>query len=472
MNTIKLLIVDDDEDNRLVLNAICKKLDGFTIQEATNGLEAIETVEAWSPDIVLMDIMMPEMDGYEASKIIQKMYPNTTIIAITASNDVNIQARMYDVGINIYINKPVDRSLIRYKLQSLASTLRKKRGITEALSTKDALNPFNSDIRAFKTIFDISNTAAIMDFGMWLFDQYHDKTVTGSQRYDQVLEVLYKLMTHAHQNDEAVTLIIEESHDEFYINVQFNNSVCINPEMTPMMQQLGESFIVHDQTLSFKLSKAYENVEQQMMQVNTIEEKTVTEIPTKTLEQEVMTEEIETKETRVVNSSETEILRQSFVNKTSAADYVSELGGDVFEEIMELASVDEEWQSQLIIIETEKSIESLTYFTDVVFSAYIRVINNLFEFNGLAYALSSLSVFFNDHVEDIVADETKLKTLVMLLEHLGEDLRSWKEHIFETQSTADIHYLDSSFFSSCMQIESIVGDKSLSTDDDDDIEFF
>jgi hypothetical protein len=51
----------------------------------------------------------------------------------------------------------------------------------------------------------------------------------------------------------------------------------------------------------------------------------------------------------------------------------------------------------------------------------------------------------------------------MLLEHLGNDLVSWREHLFITQSTHDIHYLDSSFFSSCMQIEMIIGNKEENT---------
>ena len=62
--------------------------------------------------------------------------------------------------------------------------------------------------------------------------------------------------------------------------------------------------------------------------------------------------------------------------------------------------------------------------------------------------------------------------LIMLLEHLGSDLNTWKGHIFLLQDTADIHYLDSSFFSSCMQIEGIISNKDLGVDDDNEIEFF
>jgi hypothetical protein len=62
--------------------------------------------------------------------------------------------------------------------------------------------------------------------------------------------------------------------------------------------------------------------------------------------------------------------------------------------------------------------------------------------------------------------------MIMFFEHLGEDLTSWREHIFILQDTEDIHYLDSSFFSSCMQIEGIIGNKEVSGDDEDCMEFF
>jgi len=72
-NEINILITDDIEDNRLVLKTICKKFKDVKIFEASNGLEAVEIVESEDIGIVLMDVMMPFMDGFEASKIIKSM---------------------------------------------------------------------------------------------------------------------------------------------------------------------------------------------------------------------------------------------------------------------------------------------------------------------------------------------------------------------------------------------------------------
>lgn len=473
MNKLKLLIVDDEEDNRLVLRAICKKLEGFEIEEAVDGIDAIEKVESWRPHIVLMDIMMPQMDGYEASKIIKEKYPQTVIIAVTAIFDSRVQDNMSEIGVDIYIHKPVDRGLIRYKLQSLGSALQLKLGSTQTLSKKSALNPFNSDIRSFKTIFDITDTEAMMDFGIWLFDKYCAKPLNIVNRYDRALEIFYKLMTHAKKNKEEISLIIEESHEEFYINLIFETAAHVNSKHSNMIQEFGEDFIINDTVISLRLKKPQDLFPIEQNQISIQETKRTQETPKIEQQEEAMQEDDESvKEIRVINSDEKELLHQSFVDKTSATDYINDIGGDVLEEILDLASIDEEWMAQLVVIEQEKSQASLVAFTDTVLNAYISAINNLFEFKALAYALSSLSVFINDHAEAISEDEGKIKTLMMLLELLGEDLRSWKEHIFVTQSTGDIHYLDSSFFSSCMQIESIISEKELSTDDDNDIEFF
>jgi hypothetical protein len=180
------------------------------------------------------------------------------------------------------------------------------------------------------------------------------------------------------------------------------------------------------------------------------------------------------KEVKILETKEKEMLRQSFVHKTAAIDYIRDIGGDVLDEIRDLESLDEEWIEKLHSLESEPTIDNIYNFADRVLGVYVRAINNLFEFTALAYALASLGTFMKEHSDEIISDPKKIKTLVMLTEHLGNDLTSWREHIFGLQDTADIHYLDSSFFSSCMQIEQIIGNKEVASNDDDDdgMEFF
>ena len=309
MGKLKLLIVDDVEDNRLVLRAICKKLENFEIKEAEDGLEAVEMTQDWLPDIILMDVMMPKMDGYEASKIIKNLYPETVIIIVSAVTDPNMQKNMSDIGVDTYIHKPIDKELILFKLQSIGASLRLKQGKFKTLSRKNALNPFNSDIRSFRVIFDITDTESMMDFGMWLFDQCAGKDVVACGRLDLIIELFYKLMRQGTKNQEDLSIIVEESYEEVYITIKFENTIVLEPRMNEILNAFESEFIVQKNILCAKLRKYVEEKNSNI----TIETKTTTstqEIVQKIVELKV------TKEVHTVASKERELLRQSFTQKT------------------------------------------------------------------------------------------------------------------------------------------------------------
>lgn len=259
MRKLRLLIVDDDADNRLVLKAICRKSEEFEIQEASDGQEAVEIVDEWRPDIVLMDIMMPVMDGFEASKIIMKRYPQTVILIVTAVLDAKLQQNLSALGINVYIHKPIDRDLIRFKLQSIGASLLLKQGDMHKLSKKNALNPFNLDIRSFKTYFEITDSESMMDFGMWLFDHYNNKTLNAINEFDSIVEVFYKLMKHSQINKETQTVIIEESYDELYIALGFSDMIEITEALLHKFSLINSEVVIKENRVWVRLAKSIES---------------------------------------------------------------------------------------------------------------------------------------------------------------------------------------------------------------------
>lgn len=480
MNDLKLLIVDDVEDNRMILNAICRKMEGFEIKEASDGIEAVEAVDAWRPHIVLMDVMMPRMDGFEASKIIKSRYPETIIMVVTAVIDPHMEENMAMIGVGAYIHKPIDKELIRFKLKNFGDLIRSKEGRYKKLSAKEALNPFCKDIRHFKTIFDISDADSMMDFGMWILALCENKIAAACQRVDSTIEFLYELMRHGTRNDNTMSIIVEENFEELFVTMKFDEIIYPNLKVSALIDEMGDDCILHDNIACIRVHVADEKTISPIPVpvVSKIPEASVPK-PQTVLEPEPKIEAVKetvpveaAREIRVIETQEKEMLRQSFVHKTAAIDYVRDIGGDVLDEIRDLESLDEEWREKLHIFEAEPTIDNLRDFADGVLGIYVRGINNLFEFTALAYALSSLGAFLKENADAVIQDAAKVKTLVMLLEYLGSDLASWREHIFSLQDTADIHYLDSSFFSSCMQIEGIVGNKELAVEDDNDMEFF
>ena len=117
---MKILIVDDDKTNRLVLSAYLKK-DGHTIVAAENGTEAIEVFQAEEPALILMDVMMPVMDGYEATKKIKSMTTDKfiPIIFLTAMTDEKSLSRCVEVGGDDFLTKPYNRILLKAKIDAL-----------------------------------------------------------------------------------------------------------------------------------------------------------------------------------------------------------------------------------------------------------------------------------------------------------------------------------------------------------------
>jgi len=482
MKDLRLLIVDDVEDNRLVLNAICRKMEGFAIREAVDGLDAIAVCEEWHPHIILMDVMMPNLDGLEASKIIKSRFPETIIMVVTAVIDPQMEAHMAAIGAAAYIHKPIDKELVRFKLQSFGAFLRSKDGIHAKLSTKEALNPFCSDVRPLKTIFDITDAEGMMDFGVWILSRCEEHQSLSSSKVDPMIELFYELMRHGIREEGQASIIIEENFEEIFITMKLDKPVVLKPKTQELVDDLQSHCILRQNFACVRLNIG--GNQPKVAGTLTEEPKVSTpSVPEKTPEPRIVVSPPspvissitdDTKEVRVLQNEEQTLLRQSFVQKTSAFDYVADIGGDVLDEIRDLESLDEEWIERLHTLENEPTVENIYQFTDGVLAVYVKAINNLFEFTALAYALSSLGTFMKEHADAVINDPKKLKMLVMLTEHLGSDLTSWREHIFALQDAADIHYLDSSFFSSCMQIEQIVGDKKIDSadDNDNDMEFF
>jgi len=104
-----VLVVEDDPLNMELVCEILRSI-GFTVFEATNGKEAIEKIEKEFYDLIVMDIMMPGMDGIETTRIIKSKagYEKTPVIALTAYAMKGDRERLVEVGFDDYIPKPLD----------------------------------------------------------------------------------------------------------------------------------------------------------------------------------------------------------------------------------------------------------------------------------------------------------------------------------------------------------------------------
>ena len=116
----KILLVDDEPDILALVKYNLEK-EGYVLETAENGVVGVEKAKSFKPDLILLDIMMPEMDGMEACQEIRKeeSLANTIIVFLTARGEDYSQLAGYDAGADDYITKPVKPKVLVSKLKAL-----------------------------------------------------------------------------------------------------------------------------------------------------------------------------------------------------------------------------------------------------------------------------------------------------------------------------------------------------------------
>jgi two-component system alkaline phosphatase synthesis response regulator PhoP len=115
-----ILIIDDEDDIREILDYNMRK-EGFNVLQASNGKEGIKMVEKHSPDLIVLDVMMPEMDGIEVCEQI-RLLPNTENIRIcflTARSEDYSQIAGFDAGGDDYVTKPIKPKVIISRIKAI-----------------------------------------------------------------------------------------------------------------------------------------------------------------------------------------------------------------------------------------------------------------------------------------------------------------------------------------------------------------
>jgi PAS domain S-box-containing protein len=116
LGNLNILLVEDHDINQMLATTVLENW-GFKVDLAENGLEAIEKVASNKYDIILMDIHMPKMDGYDATEQIrEKLKDKTPIVAMTASAAIGDNKKCFKVGMNDYISKPFNPELLFEKI--------------------------------------------------------------------------------------------------------------------------------------------------------------------------------------------------------------------------------------------------------------------------------------------------------------------------------------------------------------------
>jgi len=120
MSTNKILVVDDIATNRTVLRQMLSRITGYTVIEAVDGKESISVFKEENPDLILMDINMPEMDGLQATKLIKQSAGDDyiPIIFVTALTEESSLSNALASGGDDYVSKPFDAEVLKSKIHA------------------------------------------------------------------------------------------------------------------------------------------------------------------------------------------------------------------------------------------------------------------------------------------------------------------------------------------------------------------
>ena len=180
----RILVVDDEDQNLRLMEAMLIPLD-YEVSLARDGMEALERVRKIPPDVILLDIMMPKMDGFEVTRRLKEVEETKIIpiIMVTALREVEDRVKALEAGANDFLTKPVDKTELRARVNSL---LQVKAYSDHMRNYQKELNRSNKELEQFAYVasHDLREPLRMMtSFAQSLEKRYKDKLDKTADEY-------------------------------------------------------------------------------------------------------------------------------------------------------------------------------------------------------------------------------------------------------------------------------------------------
>lgn len=145
----RILITDDEEKIRSLIAKYAKH-EGFETDEASNGMEAVEKCENNTYDLVIMDIMMPQLDGFSAVKEIKKTKPNMPFIMLSALGEEYDKVHGFDLGVDDYVVKPFSTKELMMRIHAILKRVNPQLENSEKLVVDEMVIDFSARVITIK----------------------------------------------------------------------------------------------------------------------------------------------------------------------------------------------------------------------------------------------------------------------------------------------------------------------------------
>jgi DNA-binding response OmpR family regulator len=116
--TTKILVVDDEPKIRRIVEQSLRK-DAYRVVHACDGKEAMQKIDTEQPDLIVLDLMMPEMDGFEVCRAMRSRGDNTPVIILTAKDELEDKSLGFNLGVDDYVTKPFSPSELALRVKAV-----------------------------------------------------------------------------------------------------------------------------------------------------------------------------------------------------------------------------------------------------------------------------------------------------------------------------------------------------------------
>ena len=473
----KILYCEDNKDLTVTFSLLLKEVTNNIIY-AKDGIEGLELYKKEKPDIIITDINMPRKDGIEMIKDIRKLDSQIPIGIITAQEDQSNLVSAIELGVKRFLFKPVRKKTLVSVIKDIVFELEDKRLADEYRAkqeieklnknTKNVISQFsevfiepimiiqNGKIKhlnkAFEKILDIKDIELLLQDSRY-FDNLLEKKegfCSSLNKFNE--ENHYKNKISIIKNDKR--RIFQVILKRVYFEGEKDESIVYTFENITFLEYQKLKIQNYSERLEdFIIASRYKKC---LNNYNTEDFNKISDIQ---------------EEKRKLDIKEESLLRKSRVDthKISSKEFINSLDDYMLDDLDEIKDCEKDIESSLFSFSTEpskKALDKVVFFIE----KYANAIKVFVLFNDLVKALTSVCDIFKN-TEDL--DESKYKEIKMFLENIFYDLKKWRVSVFEDKSTTDIHYLDSSLFASCLQLElSLTGVKPEDEGEDDGFEFF
>lgn len=397
-----ILIVDDNKNNRLTLQFILEDWEEenpetkLELDFAEDGKEAVDMSAKKQYDIILMDIMMPNMDGIEATKLIRGSGVNSLIIACSALSDNEHKNMILQAGAEDYLTKPINSELFIKRFSTYLNLAQKRQ---EKSYNVDAENVINSDVYHRKTVFSISDEISLSEFWEYFLLQ---NSFSQREEFTDMIRFIYGLGNYQVKQNYKFHISFEESANSYYLTM--DNVLLLQPTLLTNLKNNYNSsdYKIVGNKLSFNFLK------------------------------------------KVTDDKEDITKAQKLV----IYDFIDT------NDVSSLRDIIQEQKASISKVGTGGICEDDVQIIGQQISEIYTVLENYVEVYLITDALQTLSMDIFQNVETFITFSNEISDLCS---DLHEDLTMWVEKLFVTGAPS-IDFLDSSIISNANMISSFIKD--------------